>query len=93
MSKVIVWVNADGSLRVTHPTCVPLSIETEDEFLDLLRPRLIARDPTLDGLAYYYVEATDLPVRVRDDGQGGTIAVRNAWRRADSTVVIDEAKV
>ena len=90
--KVIVWENVDGTLRITHPAAL-LFDGTEDEFLDAIRARVVAADPTIDDLPYHYVEADTLPERTRADGQDGTIAVRNAWRWDGSTVVIDEAKV
>lgn len=91
--KVIVWVNVDGSLRVTYPANAPRDEQTEEELLDSVRARVVAADLTIDALPYHYVETYTLPARVRDDGGGGTINVRHAWRWDGSQVYIDETKV
>lgn len=91
MALCRVFTNEDGTVRVMHPN-PRLQREGEPDaiFVDRICKTDAEKDPSLSGLLYSDVDPATLPARMADDGQGGQISVRDAWRSANTEIAIDQ---
>jgi hypothetical protein len=89
------WRTKRGDRVAITPDGDPVLVrgETDDEFLARVFATTEERDPTLQGLPFVDIEASQLP-QERERRVGDEVHdVRSGWRVSGGRVVVDEGRV